>query len=146
MNNKKMSIPIKIYVGVKTEDHQLALDFGAVYDEVKKSYYFRFNSMFDFIQNDNEHTFNFKPYAIFIANMSDYDRLKNMNKLYKVAKQRYYTYMKNRPKDLKDFSDDELEVLEASVVNIDDIVDTYQITKDNELKSTINKYYMDAIL
>jgi hypothetical protein len=146
MNNNKMSFPIKIYVGVKTEDHKLALDYGAVYDEVKKSYFFQFNSMFDFIQNDNEHTFNFKPYAIFIANMSDVNRLKYMNKLYKVAKQRYYTYMKNKPKDLKDFSDDEREVLEATEIIIDDIKDTYHITKDNELKSVINKYYMDAIL
>ena len=146
MNINNMSIPIKIYAGVKTGDHNLALEYGAIYDEIKKSYYFRFDSMFDFIQKENQHTFHFKPYAIYIANLSDVNRLTYMNKLYKIAKQRHYTYLKNRPKDLIDFRDDELEVLEATVVNIDDIVDTYQITKDNELKSTINKYYMDAIL
>jgi hypothetical protein len=76
--------------------------------------------------------------------MSDVNRLKYMNKLYKVAKQRHYTYMKNRPKDLIDFQDDELEVLEATEIIIEDMKDTYRITKDNELKSTINKYYLDA--
>jgi hypothetical protein len=142
--NFKMSIPIKIYVGVKTEDHQKALEFGAFYDENKRSYYFRFNSMFDFIQNEQEHTFSFKPYSIFIANMSDVDRMKYMPQLYKIAKQRYYTYMRNKPKDLVDFRDDELEPLEATIVNIDDIVETYHITKDKELISPINKYYLDA--
>jgi hypothetical protein len=142
--NFKMSIPIKVYVGVKTEHQTKALEFGAVYDENKRSYYFRFDSMFDFIQNEHEHTYSFKPYSIFIANMSDVDRMKYMTKLYKIAKQRHYTFMRNKPKDLIDFKDDELEPLEASIVNIDDIVETYYITKDKELISPINKYYLDA--
>jgi hypothetical protein len=97
---------IKIYCGVKYENKDEAKKQGAFWDKDTKKWYFIFD-LEEFLLDENQHTFQFKPFAINLVGCNEYLKEKThlhsnqlIDKLYNISKNRTmkYTTQKEPPR------------------------------------------------
>jgi hypothetical protein len=75
-----------IYCGVKFEFKEEAKKVGAKWDKEKKAWYFKFD-LIEFQENENMHTFQYKPFSITFIKCDEY--LKSAP----IASYKFYDYI-----------------------------------------------------
>jgi hypothetical protein len=98
----KLFNPIKIFVGVKYEDKELAKSVGAKFDPNSKSWYFQYEFE-EFATNADKHTFWFKPHKVvlnFDSHVSKKDSVNYFSMAVKAMDKRHNKYVLNNPKPI----------------------------------------------
>ena len=90
---------MKIYCGVKYDDKDKAKKLDAKWDIARKGWYFQFNYD-EFMNNEDLHTFQFKPFSIsFIQPKKFIDSKiinhKTIDLIFEIAKNRNIKYIKD---------------------------------------------------
>ena len=88
---------IKILVGVKYENKDLAKEQGAKWDKENKLWYFKY-LLDEFLEDDTKHTYQFKPYKIilsesFFVKYKDIATNQMITKYFDIAKERNTKYL-----------------------------------------------------
>jgi hypothetical protein len=93
---------VKVFCGVKYENKNIAKEKGAKWDTEKKSWYFQY-PLDEFEENENKHTYQFKPYAVLFVNCPEYDskdtKAQNefSNTFFEIANNRTLKYINIQP-------------------------------------------------
>ena len=90
---------IKILVGVKYEEKDEAKKLGCKWDVDNKNWSFKY-LLKEFLDNENIHTFKYKPYRVGISNSygvknGEVERVKMINICFELAKNRNLKFLEN---------------------------------------------------